>query len=96
MQEISNRTPHSVAKAISRPPRALPSRGCTGTFLATQRRPCSVGFQDSPRVPGEGDRQDRNQSQQDEAGGKNRYCLLGGDIHMKVYDLGLTARYTHM
>ncbi|MEO2049951.1 MAG: hypothetical protein ABGX16_25615 [Pirellulales bacterium] len=25
-------------------------------------------------------------------GRKNRYHLLGGDIHMKVYDLGLTAR----
>ncbi|GAG22120.1 unnamed protein product, partial [marine sediment metagenome] len=27
---------------------------------------------------------------------KNRYRLLGGDIHMKVYDLGLTANGTHM
>ena len=29
-------------------------------------------------------------------GRKNRYHLLGGDIHMKVYDLGLTPSCTHM
>jgi len=29
-------------------------------------------------------------------GRRNSYRLLGGDIHMKVYDLGLTARCAHM
>jgi hypothetical protein len=29
-------------------------------------------------------------------GRRNSYRLLGGDIHMKVYDLGLTPRRTHM
>ncbi len=29
-------------------------------------------------------------------GRRNSYRLLGGDIHMKVYDLGLTPRWTHM